>query len=177
MLVYTIVTSSFYDVHFALTLSLGGRIKMKKTIAFLMLLPLLIFAQISDIHNSTVSYEQIEKSYLMGLNTDNLGLKVSSAYFLGEIESQKAVIPLMKMLRSAKTEPERLIAALSLIKIGDKRGIYLVKRRAEHCNCERTKRLCKNLYYAFYNSKYEESAEYVNEGDEELIDMVAALTN
>ncbi len=149
---------------------------MKHTIVLLLLLPALLFSQKKDIGNSSVNFAQIEQSYLSGLNSDNLGLKVSCAYFLGEIESQKAVIPLMKMLRSGETEQERLIAALSLVKIGDERGIYLVKRRAEFCKCERTRRLCKNLYYAFYNSKYEEDSQYVNEGDNELVNLVAGIT-
>jgi uncharacterized membrane protein len=149
---------------------------MKKTIILLILLPLLIFAQKQEIGNSSITFEEIEQSYLNGLKADNLGLKVSCAYFLGEIESQKAVIPLMRMLRSAETEQERLIAALSLIKIGDKRGVYLVKRRAEFCDCERTKRLCKNLYAAYYNSSYVDDFNYAREGDEKFVELVASIS-
>jgi hypothetical protein len=149
---------------------------MKRTLIILVLLPLFLIAQKQDISNSSITFEEIEQSYLSGLQSDNLGLKVSCAYFLGEIESQKAVIPLMRMLRSAETEQERLIAALSLIKIGDKRGVFLVKRRAEFCDCERTRRFCKNIYTAFNNSKYVEDFNYVSEGDEKFLELVANIS-
>lgn len=150
---------------------------MRLSLVVLMLIPAIILSQHKNIGNSSISYNDIEASYLMGLSSDNLGLKVSSAYFLGEIESQEAVIPLMRMLRSSESQEERLIAALSLIKIGDARGIYLVKERAEFCDCKRTRRLCNNLYLAYNNSKYEEKMDYALEGDGQFLQMLAGITN
>ncbi len=45
-------------------------------------------------------YARAEQNLLIGLESDNQGLKESSAYMLGELKSSKAVVPLMKMLRS-----------------------------------------------------------------------------
>lgn len=42
------------------------------------------------------------------------------------MKSEKAVFPLMKLLRERKTLEERIIAALSLVKIGNTQGVYLV---------------------------------------------------
>ncbi len=46
-----------------------------------------IYAENTPNKKSNVSNEAIEKTLLIGLNSDNLGLKISSAYMLGEIKS------------------------------------------------------------------------------------------
>lgn len=81
------------------------------------------------------NYKTIEANYLAGLKSNNIGLKTSSAYFLGEMKSEKALFPLMKMFTNAKTDGERLLAAWSLLKIGDSRGVYLVKHATEDGTC------------------------------------------
>ena len=50
-------------------------------------------------------YARAEQNLLIGLESDNQGVKESSAYMLGEIKSAKAVVPLMKMLRSDDRSP------------------------------------------------------------------------
>ena len=52
--------------------------------------------------------EDIEINYLKGTESDNFGLKISSAYHLGERKSQKAVIPLMDALRSDSSAEVRI---------------------------------------------------------------------
>ena len=88
----------------------------------------------------------IENNYLRGLTVDNLGIKTSSAYFLGEMKSDKAVVPLMNILKNEKDEALRIMAAWSLIKIGDFRGISLVKHVSENCDCKSVKCLCDFFY-------------------------------
>lgn len=95
---------------------------------------------------SESEYKIIEDNLLVGLNSDNLGLQVSSAYFLGHIQSDKALIPLMKMFRSSKEVEKRLIAALSLAKLKSSVGIYAIKQRIKYDESERVQRLCKILY-------------------------------
>ena len=80
--------------------------------------------------------KQIESNYLKGLNSDNTGLKESCAYFLGSIRSEKALIPLMEMFRNAKTEGAKLVAAWSLLNIGNPRGVYLVKSTIDAGDCK-----------------------------------------
>ena len=72
-----------------------------------------------------------EANYLSALNSNNESLRINSAYMLGEMRSKKAVIPLMDMFRQNKDKGAKLVAALSLLKIGDARGIFLIKRSIE----------------------------------------------
>ena len=72
-----------------------------------------------------------EANYLSALNSDNESVRINSAYMLGEMRSKKAVIPLMDMFRQNKDKGAKLVAALSLLKIGDARGIFLIKRSIE----------------------------------------------
>merc|ERR1711941_260110 len=74
------------------------------------------------------SYAKYESNLIAGLNSENLGLQISSAYFLGEIGSEKAVLSLVKLLRDSENEDLRIISALSLIKIDNELGVYMVKQ-------------------------------------------------
>ena len=74
---------------------------------------------------------QNEAKYISALRSGNESVRISSAYMLGEIRSKKAVVPLMDMFRQEKDNGAKLVAALSLLKIGDARGIFLIKRRIE----------------------------------------------
>jgi hypothetical protein len=104
------------------------------------------FAQADKEISTPSKYEAIEANYLNGLNSNNQGLKVSSAYFLGDLKSQKAVIPLMKMFRNENNDGAKLVAAWSLLKIGDSRGVYLVKRETEMGNCNGINCMLHQLY-------------------------------
>ncbi|MBK7105753.1 MAG: hypothetical protein IPH62_10755 [Ignavibacteriae bacterium] len=94
-------------------------------------------------------YNQIEDNLIVGINTDNRGLQVSCAFFLGELKSEKAVIPLLRMLKSGITEEERIIAALSLSKIKSEQGMYAVKQRIKFDDSERVQKLCAKFYNCF----------------------------
>jgi hypothetical protein len=104
------------------------------------------FAQANKEIIVSAKYKTIEANYLAGLNSNNNGLKVSSAYFLGNMKSHKAVIPLMKMFRNEKNDGAKLIAAWSLLKIGDSRGVFLVKRESELGNCDGIRCMLDHLY-------------------------------
>jgi len=98
-------------------------------------------------------YSQIEDNYLDGLNSDNIGLRTSSAYFLGEMKSHKAVISLLRLLKNGETEESRIIAALSLYKIGSGIGIYRIKGSAESDKSEKVKRVMDRLYKTYIAKK------------------------
>ena len=116
------------------------------SLSFIVAVAAVSFAQ-ADKEISTVSkYEGIEANYLTGLNSHNQGLKVSSAYFLGNMKSSRAVIPLMKMFRNEKNDGAKLVAAWSLLKIGDSRGVFLVKRESELGNCDGINCMLHQLY-------------------------------
>lgn len=115
----------------------------------LIVLVLLVFATSLFAGPNKASREIIEQNYIEGINSENLGLKVCSAYFLGEMKSQKAVIPLMAILRGDNSDGARLAAALALVKIGDARGVYMVKRTVDFNDCEKVRKLAKHLYSAY----------------------------
>ncbi|MBA4407297.1 hypothetical protein C0389_08490 [bacterium] len=117
-----------------------------------------LFASVSFAEgNKTVTqantFETIELNRLIGLASDNDGLKVSCAFNLGEMKSQKAVIPLIAMLRDGKTDEGRIIAALSLMKIGDTQGVYMVSRAAKFNDSGRVRYICEKFYNGYLIDK------------------------
>jgi len=126
---------------------------MKKVVLFVVLSLLLAGFTVSQtletVKKNNPKYSMVEKNLLAGLEHKNLGLRTSCAYWLGEMKSQNAVIPLMKIFRSDEDQRAKLMAALSLTKIEDSRGIYLVKRVGELTNDARIKRICGQLYVGY----------------------------
>ena len=90
-------------------------------------------------------------SLIMGINSDNFGLRTSAAYMLGELKCEKGVIPLMRMLKSEDREDARIVAALALLKIGNAKGIFAIKQAIRFDESERVQKLCAAFYQAFYN--------------------------
>jgi hypothetical protein len=102
----------------------------------------------ASLNPADTEYEQIESNYLKGLNSEVHNLKLCCAYFLGEMQSQKALIPLMEMFRNEKGDT-KLVAAWSLLKIGDPRGVYLVKSGLDAKECDNIKCMLHFLYMDF----------------------------
>lgn len=113
-----------------------------------------VFAGGTETSTSKNSQDQMEKNLLAGLNTDNIGLQVSCAFRLGEIKSELAVIPLMKILRNNGDERLRTVAALSLVKIEDRRGIYLIKQLTKFTESSKLKAICERFYDAYIYKEY-----------------------
>jgi len=87
-----------------------------------------------------------EKNLLIAINTDNYGLKSSAAQILGDIKSKKAVIPLMKILKSSDDENLRIVAAHSLYKIASPMGMFAVRQAIRFDESSRVRKLCRNFY-------------------------------
>ena len=102
----------------------------------------------------TINRDLTIQNLLIGLDSDNAGLTSSSAFYLGEISSTEAVIPLMKLLRNADQEELRISAALALLKIGDERGIYAIKRAIIFDESKRVSDMCEKFYNAYLYDKY-----------------------
>lgn len=119
---------------------------------FTVLLITLLFASVVSAQDSTkvkkrVTEDMIEESLLTGAKSSNEGLKISSAYYLGETKSSTAVIPLMAILRDDPNPQARVMAALSLFKIADERGIFLIKNIANKDDENETvKKMCQIFY-------------------------------
>jgi hypothetical protein len=85
-------------------------------------------------------------SLMMGIQSDNQGLRESAAFVLGEIKCAEAVIPLMRMLHEERSESGRVAAALALSLIGDSRGVYAVKQAVQFDDSRRVRLLCAYFY-------------------------------
>ncbi len=101
--------------------------------------------------------DAVVKSLLMGINSENYGLRTSSAYMIGELKISEAVIPLLKMLKNASSEEARIMAAVALFKIGDARGIYAVKQAIRFDDSPRVSKMCEKIYncYCYENVNQE----------------------
>ena len=102
---------------------------------------------------SEVEKERIEANLLKGINSSNLGLQTSSAYFLGELKSSKATIPLLRLLREGKTDEARIIAAISLYKLDSGIGMYRIKWYSVHEENELVKRNFTRIYNTYAANK------------------------
>ena len=101
----------------------------------------------------TTVNENTIKSLLEGLESENLGLKTSCAYMIGELKLTEAIIPLMKLLREDESEKVRICAALALYKIGTPMSIYAVKQAAKYDSSERVVKLAYGFYNEFLRNK------------------------
>ncbi len=99
---------------------------------------------------------QISKSLIMGIESENHGLKTSAIYFAGEYCCDRAVIPLLKVLHSDTSECARIVAALSLYKIGDERGLFAIKQASKFDDSKRVRRLCDKFYTAYIMKDYKD---------------------
>lgn len=89
------------------------------------------------------------ESLIMGISSENFGLRTSAAFMLGELKCEKGVIPLMRMLKSEEREDARIVAALALLKIGSERGLFAIKQAIRFDDSERVRRHCANFYHSY----------------------------
>lgn len=126
-------------------------------VSLLLLSVVSVFAQEEKVTGATSLTKESVVNYLADLKSDNLGVRVSAAYFAGEYKVESAIIPLMKMLNSEQAEEARIIAALSLIKIGTGKSVYAVKQAAKMDDSERVRNLCTKFYNSYAFDKLEAS--------------------
>jgi HEAT repeat protein len=93
------------------------------------------------------NFEVIESNLLVGLEVGNDGLTSSCTYFLGELKSDKAVIPLMAILHDSDNQKLRQAAVLALYKINSDKGLYAIKQAMELDDNAQTRKISKILYY------------------------------
>jgi HEAT repeat protein len=91
----------------------------------------------------------VEDNLLVGLASDNLGLQRGSALMLGQIEAERAVIPLMAMLHENADANLRVAAAWALCRIGDARGVFAVRRAVKFDPSQKVRDACA-WYYDTY---------------------------
>lgn len=104
------------------------------------------FGMNNPVKKSLVSREMIIKNLLVGVKSDNYGLRTSSAFLLGEFQADESVIELLGMLHNEESDDARIMAALSLLKIEDERGIFAIKQAVKYDNSERVRKICEKFY-------------------------------
>jgi hypothetical protein len=126
---------------------------MKRSIILFAVSLILIFSfQILPQETADQNSSEMEacfKTLQQGLNSDNLGLQAGCAYMVGELCCQRSVITLLKLLHNCPSEELRILAALSLYKIGDLRGIFAIKQAIKFDESKRVQRMCE-IYYKAY---------------------------
>jgi hypothetical protein len=115
------------------------------------------YAAPGDVARLVPDLELTEAKLLDDVHCDNCRTKESAIFDLGELRSEKAVIPLMEVLHGDGDESSRIVAALALCRIGDARGTYAVKRAATFDGSEKV----RTVAAWFYNT-------YVKEGSFEF---------
>jgi len=95
----------------------------------------------------------IAKNLIQGLESQNEGVMLSAAYYLGEYKCESGVIPLMKVLHSKCCEGLRIMAALSLTKIGTGKSLYAVKQNTYLNDSESVRKFCLQFYLAAKEKK------------------------
>lgn len=88
----------------------------------------------------------ISQNLINALESKNEGLTQSAAFYLGEYKCENAVIPLMKLLHSDCCEGLRVMAALSLTKIGSPKGLYAVKQSGVFDHSDFVRKFCTQFY-------------------------------
>ena len=117
----------------------------------------LAYAGPGDVVRADPDPEFTEAKLLEDVHCDDCVKRENAIYSLGELRSEKAVIPLMAVLHSDADESSRIVAALALCRIGDARGTYAGKRAATYDGSEKV----RTLSAWFFNT-------YVKEGSFEF---------
>ena len=121
---------------------------------FLLLSQLLFPQEIANL--SSPAKEACVKTLFEGINSENEGLQAGCAYMFGELCCDKAVISLLEILHNNPKEEMRILAALSLYKIGDLRGIFAIKQAIKFDESERVSKLCEGFYKSYLNGRVDE---------------------
>jgi HEAT repeat protein len=124
--------------------------QMKSTIAiFAAALVLLTPVLAQESESPNFDREKVVKNLVQNLNSENKGVRESSAFMLGELKLSEGLIPLLAVLHNDPNESSRIVAALSLSKIGAARGTFAVKQAALFDDSKRVRLICawfSNMY-------------------------------
>jgi HEAT repeat protein len=88
----------------------------------------------------------MEDNLIFGLSANNIGVQRSCALLLGKLQSEKAVISLMAIFHYNFDENVRIAAAWALCRIGDMRGVNVVKLAAKNDKSSRVQAICASYY-------------------------------
>jgi HEAT repeat protein len=99
----------------------------------------------------------------VGIKSDNSGLKKSSIYYAGYYRITETVPALTEQIKKESDPKTRILIALVLYKIGDEKGIGLVKELAAKDSNPEVRRMCTCIYDAYINGNSGSFSLSVNE--------------
>jgi len=122
-----------------------------KTIVALFVVALILLSPVRAAEKvlSQTERAKVAKNLIANLSSENKGVRESSAFMLGELKIEEGVVPLMALLHNDPSESSRIVAALSLSKIGAARGTFAVKQAVRFDESKRVRLVCAwfaNLY-------------------------------
>ncbi|MBU2492646.1 MAG: HEAT repeat domain-containing protein [Bacteroidetes bacterium] len=121
--------------------------KLTVLVLFLTFISIPINAKLLPADSSVkVTKSRIVDNLLVGIKSQNEGLKLSSLFQLGNYAMDKAVIELMRTLKDDSKAEARITAALSLYKLGDPRGLFAIGRAAIFDESPRVRKMCEKYY-------------------------------
>ena len=85
----------------------------------------------------------------MGIKSDNTGLKKSAIYYAGYYRVSETVTALTETVKKEVEPGTRILIALVLYRIGDEKGISLVKDMAAKDKNSEVRRMCTCIYDAY----------------------------
>ena len=103
----------------------------------------------------TLDTEAIVDNLKVGLTSDNYGIRVSSAYVLGQLvstkvinpdDASKTIIPLMKIMNNEETDEARIVAAFALYYLNSDRAASMFGFAAKYDDSARFSRFSSMLY-------------------------------
>ncbi|MGA8265561.1 MAG: hypothetical protein WB779_14050 [Ignavibacteriaceae bacterium] len=110
----------------------------------------------------TYDKEAIVENLKVGLTSDNYGIRVSSAYVLGQLlccdfiaadDASETIIPLLKIMKSEETDEARIVAALALYQLKSDRGAMILGYAARNDDSKRFSKF-SDILYREYNQNY-----------------------
>ena len=110
---------------------------------------------------NTINTEAIVENLKVGLSSDNYGLRVSSAYVLGQLiccdvitadDASDAIIPLLKIMREENTDEARIVAGLALYQLNSGRGARFMEYAAKYDDSDRFSKFSDILFHEFRGS-------------------------
>jgi len=98
-----------------------------------------------------VSYEQY---LIQSLKDENIGRRASAAMILGDQKSTEAIQPLFALLKSENDYRVRIVAAMSLYKIGDPNILPVLEGIAKKEKNKTAKQVMYGIIAELRNTKY-----------------------
>ncbi len=118
----------------------------------LMILSLALFVVVGLTFAGEV--DQYDKNLINVLDDENVGIRSSAAQLLGDRKVEAAVDPLINMVKTEKNPSARIVAAVALFKIGDRKAIPVLKKLAQRDNNRTVRRVASGLVNKFEEQEY-----------------------